>query len=131
MRAGFFEQQAARVFIGTDPIKAADTQYRPRNTDTAEQRDTPGTATTETIEQYKGLTAIRTSKTRQKKKLITRTKDSSGVEQSSRKDIANVFAEFYEQLYNPTDPSPPPPASQDEVPPFTMEELTKASISEL
>ena len=48
---------------------------------------------------FRGLKRITAATSRQRKALITHLKDKHGQEQTERANIADVFAEFYGQLY--------------------------------
>ena len=62
-----------------------------------------------------------------KKKLIVQMIDKNGQLQTDRKNIADIFAEFYEDLYASREESETlDPILVSQVPPFTLKELTDA-----
>jgi len=91
------------------------------------RRDKQHEKISETLAQFKDLKRIPTIKTVQKKKLIVQMRDKNGQLQTDRKTIADIFADFYEELYalqDRTETAEPVQGAQ--VPPFTLRELTEA-----
>ena len=71
-------------------------------------------------------------KSRVRKKYIGQMKDKTGAVHTERASIANIFADFYEELYaaRPTPNTPITMEGEDgNIPPFTEEEFTKAMKS--
>ena len=87
----------------------------------------------ETLENFRRLKRIPRIKTRERKKFIHQMTDKNGDTQSERKRIADIFAEFYEELYSAqpmgtsaVDTNDVPSNEAEHIPPFTKEELVKA-----
>ena len=54
------------------------------------------------LEKFRNLKSIARIKTRRRRTLITHMTDKEGSKRTTRQEIADVFAEFYEQLYSST-----------------------------
>ena len=76
------------------------------------------------LSEFRDLKYIPRIKTVQKKKLIVQMKDNNGELQTDRKAIADIFADFYEELYASREQAEALEVPQmTPVPPFTMREL--------
>ena len=81
----------------------------------------------ETLRLFRNLRRIPAFKTVQKKKLIVQMKDKNGNQQYSRRVIADIFADFYEQLYSSTQETEQSEGTASvPVDPFTRAELVSA-----
>ena len=87
----------------------------------------------ETLENFRRLKRIPRIKTRERKQFINQMKDKHGNTQTERKRIADVFAEFYEELYSAqpvetdrVDTNEVLNSETEQIPPFTKDELVKA-----
>ena len=81
----------------------------------------------ETLAEFRDLKRIPRIKTVQRKKLIVQMRDKHGGLQTDRKAIADIFADFYEELYASQDRIEPHCGLQTSpVPPFTCREVTEA-----
>ena len=81
----------------------------------------------ETLAEFRDLKRIPRIKTVQRKKLIVQMRDKNGGLQTDRKTVADIFADFYEELYASRDGAGPLCGLQmSPVPPFTFRELTEA-----
>ena len=81
----------------------------------------------ETLAAFRDLNQIPKIKTVQRKKLIVQMADKSGTVQTDRKRIADIFADFYEELYASHQGAETLDNSQTiPVPPFTLSEITAA-----
>ena len=80
----------------------------------------------ETLAEFRDLKHIPRVKTMQRKKLIVQMRDDNGELQTDRKAIADIFADFYEQLYASREHIEGLEVTQTSpVPPFTLRELTE------
>ena len=81
------------------------------------------------LHEFQGLKHIAGVKSRKRRALITHMTDEHGQDQTERTSIANVFADFYADLYKtrlPTNTTPPDDIPQvSAFPPFTQTELLK------
>ena len=81
----------------------------------------------EILAQFRDLKRIPRIKTVQKRKLIVQMTDKNGRLQTDRKTIADIFADFYEELYTSHDQAKTAdPVQIAQVPPFTLRELIEA-----
>ena len=81
----------------------------------------------ETLAEFRDLKRIPRIKTVQKKKLIVQMSDQNGQLQTDRKAMADIFADFYEELYASHEQAETFDSMQTtQVPPFTLKELTDA-----
>ena len=78
------------------------------------------------LEQFRDLKSIARIKTRRRRTLITHMTDKYGAKRTTRQDIADVFAKFYEHLYNSTAEPTQQERPDDDLSPFTRTELDKA-----
>lgn len=73
-------------------------------------------AVTNVLEDYKDLQRLSGIRCEGKGKFITTVVDQHGVEKYDRKDVANVFADFFETLYRDTEQNWPHDESLEEMP---------------
>ena len=82
---------------------------------------------TATLEAFKGLKRIPDIKSQVRKRYISQMKDKDGVLRTERTSIANIFADFYEQLYSSTSETQQSEETESAlVPAFTRPELISA-----
>ena len=91
------------------------------------ERDMQHQKVAQRLSEFRGLKHIPRIKTVKKRKLIVQMVDKDGKCQTDRKTIADIFAEFYEQLYSSADqPRSDITGEVSSLPPFTMNELVQA-----
>ena len=91
------------------------------------ERDMQHQKVAQRLSEFRGLKHIPRIKTVKKRKLIVQMVDKDGKCQTDRKTIADIFADFYEQLYSSAEqPRSDITGEVSSLPPFTMNELVQA-----
>ena len=80
----------------------------------------------QTLHEFRDLKRIPRIKTVKKRRLIVQMVDRNGDAQTDRKAIADIFADFYEQLYSGTQQTTKTDRETSTLTPFTLKELTQA-----